>query len=608
MGNSISLCMIVRDEEEHLRCCLDSAAGGVDEIIVVDTGSGDATVPIAESYGARVIHFPWQDDFAVARNRSLAEATGDWILVLDADEELPPNTHSMLRGLTLRDDTKAWNFTVETPVTPGANAAVISHPALRMFRNRSEHRYDGIVHEQIQPAILKQCPTAAIRYANIGISHRSLQVNTKVARNIRLLQIALAAQPFDPFYNFTLGVSYLATGELKMGRHHFELAHLASDKGSDYLPALYRHYTLCLYEMGELTECLRVLDEGLGYFPAYPDLHFLKGRLFFALGLLAQAKACFQTCTGFQRIGPEYTIMKGVSTYLSQVKLAQVAEKADDYPLAAEHLANAYNIIKSYKILVRLARTLKKTLTITELVRFLSSRLDMEASELASLLFDLGEYGACLEQCALCSDQGASSLLRAKCLTRTRQPEVALNILKELPDTVQTARETWLAQWLAYGILNPGDQGSTAELVNEVAYAAWIEGNREESLSLAGALTGEGAGERLAQFVLAAGQPEVAWAILEQDTEEGSSFLRGKICADLGRHREAFSYFVQATGAGKEKTTHLRVLEQALTQCQLMVLKLLTVQGQDGALQMELFRLASWQLKLGRFKGESTGA
>ena len=84
----LSLCMIVRDEEADLPTCLESVKGVVDEICIVDTGSNDRTVAIAEGYGARVEHFTWCDDFSAARNASLAMAQGDWILVLDADEIL----------------------------------------------------------------------------------------------------------------------------------------------------------------------------------------------------------------------------------------------------------------------------------------------------------------------------------------------------------------------------------------------------------------------------------------------------------------------------------------------------------------------------------------
>ena len=85
-GDRISVAMIVRDEEQNLRRCLESVQDLVDEIVVVDTGSVDATVEVATSFGAKVSHFTWVDDFAAARNFALAQAAHPWRLVLDADE------------------------------------------------------------------------------------------------------------------------------------------------------------------------------------------------------------------------------------------------------------------------------------------------------------------------------------------------------------------------------------------------------------------------------------------------------------------------------------------------------------------------------------------
>jgi tetratricopeptide (TPR) repeat protein len=84
----LSVCMMVKNEEKMLPRCLDSVKDIMDELIVVDTGSTDKTVEIAESYGARVYHHPWQNDFSYHRNQSIGYATGDWFLIIDADEEL----------------------------------------------------------------------------------------------------------------------------------------------------------------------------------------------------------------------------------------------------------------------------------------------------------------------------------------------------------------------------------------------------------------------------------------------------------------------------------------------------------------------------------------
>src|SRR5205085_8623718 len=90
---------IVKNEEKYLRGCLESVQGAVDEIVVVDTGSTDSTIAIAEEFGAKVVHFAWTDDFSAARNVSLDHATGDWAFWLDADERLGKGEGRLLRYL-----------------------------------------------------------------------------------------------------------------------------------------------------------------------------------------------------------------------------------------------------------------------------------------------------------------------------------------------------------------------------------------------------------------------------------------------------------------------------------------------------------------------------
>src|SRR5688572_18495395 len=105
---TISLCMIVRNEERLIGQCLASVKGFVDEMVIVDTGSEDATADIAHQHGARVYEYPWTGDFSEARNHSIAQATGNWILVLDADEKLAARDAQQLRSLV--QETRACGF------------------------------------------------------------------------------------------------------------------------------------------------------------------------------------------------------------------------------------------------------------------------------------------------------------------------------------------------------------------------------------------------------------------------------------------------------------------------------------------------------------------
>ena len=137
-GLTLSLCMIVRDEEEMLPRSLAAVRDAVDEIIVVDTGSTDRTIEIAESFGAKVIEREWTGSFSDARNVSFNAATGDWVMFLDADEVLVADDAQRLREVLGRTWREAL-YLVETNFTGElGDGTAVTHNALRVFRNRPE--------------------------------------------------------------------------------------------------------------------------------------------------------------------------------------------------------------------------------------------------------------------------------------------------------------------------------------------------------------------------------------------------------------------------------------------------------------------------------------
>ena len=149
---TLSVCMIVRDEAKNLARCLDSCAAECDEIIVVDTGSQDQTLEIAQAYDkVQTFSFPWQDDFSAARNFALEQAQSDWVLVLDADEYLPKDFLSKIRyylGLAQQPD--AYAFPVQAIDESGELVPELSLGAVpRLFRNAPEYRYRGLIHEMV---------------------------------------------------------------------------------------------------------------------------------------------------------------------------------------------------------------------------------------------------------------------------------------------------------------------------------------------------------------------------------------------------------------------------------------------------------------------------
>lgn len=168
---SISLSMIVRDEQTYLGPCLNSIKNLADEIIVVDTGSVDRSADIARIYGARVYEFNWCEDFAAARNDSLEKANGDWVLILDADEIIAPEDLVALKQI-LRGDVhhpKAYSFVTRNYLNqanamqwqvndrqyPQQETGMGWFPTkkVRLFPRLKEIRFEYPVHELVEHTI-----------------------------------------------------------------------------------------------------------------------------------------------------------------------------------------------------------------------------------------------------------------------------------------------------------------------------------------------------------------------------------------------------------------------------------------------------------------------
>ncbi len=150
-GIKISACMMVKNEEEMLPRCLNSIKHLIDELIVVDTGSTDKTVEIAESFGAKIYHHPWENNFSKHRNQSLSYATGDWILLIDADEEL--NAYQLQKNefkALLAKAPKELNCYLIKVLDKNRQGGVTSATeSIRIFRNRVGIKYVGIVHNRL---------------------------------------------------------------------------------------------------------------------------------------------------------------------------------------------------------------------------------------------------------------------------------------------------------------------------------------------------------------------------------------------------------------------------------------------------------------------------
>lgn len=278
----LTLCMIMKDEEEHLVRCLESVQGVVDEIVIVDTGSTDASIEIAERYGAKIIHEPWLNDFAHHRNTGLAEATGDWVIVMDADEELVNGSDL----LPLLNDDAMDGYSLREVNYVGAEAGVdsIVNAAFRVFRNRPEHRYTGALHEQIA-AHVDQTGTrtkfVGIELLHYGYLDGTTESKRKMDRNMRIALQEVRRKPDDAFILFNAGVEFQRQGKHEMALDYFRRAFKnLPDLRMNFASLLMRNIVATLLAEDRYDDAIEILADAVQAYPGYTDLLYLEGQAY----------------------------------------------------------------------------------------------------------------------------------------------------------------------------------------------------------------------------------------------------------------------------------------------------------------------------------------
>ena len=194
---SVSLCMIVKNEEDVLERCLKSVAGLVDEIIIVDTGSTDRTREIATHFTNQIFDFPWQDDFSAARNEAFSHASMDYCMWLDADDVFLEEDQKAF--LNLKETLDPTVSVVMAPYHTGFDErgrVTFSYYRERLIKNRAGMCWVGAVHEVVTPV-------GNVLYSDFAVTHRKTRPSDP-DRNLRIYQAQLAAgkqlEPRQQFY------------------------------------------------------------------------------------------------------------------------------------------------------------------------------------------------------------------------------------------------------------------------------------------------------------------------------------------------------------------------------------------------------------------------
>jgi tetratricopeptide (TPR) repeat protein len=345
---NLSVCMIVRDEAKNLPAALWSVKRVADEVVVVDTGSTDGTAEIAASEGARVLHHAWTDDFAAARNVSLGAAEGKWILYLDADETVPPDSESkILKALSGKAD--AYFVRIESGVDSSAGKVFVSfYP--RLFRNLPGLAFDGRVHEQIYPSL--EARGARVEVSDIVIKHSGYtaspeEMAAKARRNAAMLERDLKEKPGDALALFHLGEARSMLGEHEEAVDCYEAALKASGLPTAVTSVVHQNLGGSLVKLGKYDQAVANLRKSLRLDPALLTAHLLTAAALFGMRRFEKAEKEILTYIARSRENPRHAklmLRHEPDIPVALVLLAKCRLAQGDGGKATEHLKDAVRI------------------------------------------------------------------------------------------------------------------------------------------------------------------------------------------------------------------------------------------------------------------------
>ena len=306
---TISLCMIVKDEGNSLEWCLDNVKDYVDEIIIVDTGSKDNTIKIAENFGAKIIEHEWKDDFSEARNVSLKYATKDWILVLDADEKISEKDFNKITSLLSNKEKSDAFYLIQRNylikgILSSADASSVDDDyeesrgyigwspseVIRIFRNNKGFLFSNVIHESIKQSVLDK--KGVIKHTDIPIHHfkerkKDSFKQDKTEKYFELCKKQIELTPDDPKAYYDLGLMYQSVENLENALDCFERAFdlmssetLENEESQLKFASILISLAEILIKKGENEQAIVYLKRGHSMFPQSPIILSLLGRAY----------------------------------------------------------------------------------------------------------------------------------------------------------------------------------------------------------------------------------------------------------------------------------------------------------------------------------------
>lgn len=353
----LSLCMIVRDNEQTIRAALESIRPWVDEMIVVDTGSLDHTPEICRELGARVHHFPWCDDFSAARNESLTYALGEWIFWMDSDDTIDATNGRGLRELADGDhvpDCLGYVMQVHCPGSDASELTIVDH--VKLFRNRLRLRFEGRIHEQILPAIRRAGGDVAftdVFVLHSGADRSSEGRQRKLERDHRLLQLDLHERPNHPFVLFNLGMTLVDESRHAEAIEVLTRCIEVSTPEESHVRKAYALLATAHIGVGQATDAFRCCCDGLAIFPEDEELLFRKAILDQDQGRLLEALSGYRLLLRGGKVRHFASVDSGITGYKARHNLALVLQDLERWDESAAEWLTILEQVPHYRPAVR---------------------------------------------------------------------------------------------------------------------------------------------------------------------------------------------------------------------------------------------------------------
>jgi glycosyltransferase involved in cell wall biosynthesis len=338
---TVSLCMIVRNEEKNLHDCLAPVASLFDDIVIIDTGSEDGTKEIAARFTDRVFDFEWCEDFAAARNESLKRSRGDWIFWLDADDRISPSNVAQLQAVIRSLGERPQAYYINTVVHGRYECEApqwVSHP--RLVRRHPMLQWRGRVHERFWPDLAQlghELIWSDIRIDHVGYQD-PVQQKRKLQRDIRLLRMDYAIDPDDCNTILQMAMAYAELGNHAEARKLLFRLLEANHTDGQAMSLVYRLLADISPHDGDLEGSLRILDLGLSKFPGHQSLLYSRALLLFQLGRFEEARAPLQQIMSSPQSHQHYVVPGEIKQKLAPRKLADIYRMQQNYDAAEQVL------------------------------------------------------------------------------------------------------------------------------------------------------------------------------------------------------------------------------------------------------------------------------